>query len=169
MYKFQRLLAILASVLILVALSHVLKSPGYHTVIDYVKFEQETSEELPTVQVHVEDEDISNVQLHQHKEEGNSVPQETHSKETQNTEKKLPTVVILYSQIRSGSTFVGELFNKKVGATYIYEPLWQFSDEFQDIGIQVVNDIAHCQFDRLASVYKKVFNSETFLTSFFGR
>ena len=78
-------------------------------------------------------------------------------------------VVIIFSQIRSGSSFVGELFNRKTGVTYIYEPLWQFPDHFEQEGVQVIDDIARCQFDGLASVYKRVYHSEDFLNSFFGR
>ena len=70
--------------------------------------------------------------------------------------------VILLTQIRFGSTFLGELFNKKTNVTYFYEPVWQFPSHHMQDAVNVINDLSRCRFDRLADIYKKVYDRLSF-------
>jgi len=73
------------------------------------------------------------------------------------------TSVLLVSQCRSGSSVVGELFNRRKGATYLYEPLYplrtangvQAPDELIPRSTELVDDIVHCRFHRLPEIYRQ--------------
>jgi len=73
------------------------------------------------------------------------------------------TSVLLVSQCRSGSSVVGELFNQRRGATYLYEPLYplrtengvQVPDELIRGSTELVDDIVHCRFHRLPRMYRR--------------
>ena len=75
------------------------------------------------------------------------------------------TSVLLVSQCRSGSSVVGELFNRRRGATYLYEPLYplrtadyvQAPDELIPLSTELVNDTVHCRFQRLPEMYRRAF------------
>ena len=70
-------------------------------------------------------------------------------------------VVILLTQMRSGSSVIGELFNQKRGVPYFYEPVFPFGEapctsQWQN-RTQVIENIAHCRFDKLKSQYASGF------------
>lgn len=71
-------------------------------------------------------------------------------------------LVIILSQIRFGSTFLGELFNKKANVSYFYEPVWNFPDDHMVDAVQVIDYLSRCRFDKLRAIYKKVYNSPSF-------
>lgn len=64
--------------------------------------------------------------------------------------KPADTVIIL-TQMRSGSSVMGEIFNQKRGVSYFYEPLLPFFENtcetLRDDRIEVLRKIASCQFD----------------------
>ena len=69
--------------------------------------------------------------------------------------------VILLTQMRSGSSVIGELFNQKLGVPYFYEPVFPFGEEpcnaqWQN-RTQVVEEIANCRFDKLKALYASGF------------
>lgn len=71
-------------------------------------------------------------------------------------------VLILLTQMRSGSSVIGELFNQKHGVPYFYEPVYPFGEtpcksQWQN-RTQVVESIAHCRLENLKSLYAEGFN-----------
>ena len=87
------------------------------------------------------------------------------SKESSGKAAKKARTVIIVSQVRFGSTFLGEFFNKRTDVSYFYEPIWRFPSEHMQDAVKVIKDLSNCRFDRLSSVYEKVFNSNMFSTN----
>lgn len=81
-------------------------------------------------------------------------------------------VVILLTQMRSGSSVIGELFNQKIGVPYFYEPVYPFGEipctaQWRN-RTQVIENIAHCRLDRLTALYTEAFE-RTHRTDGFAR
>ena len=76
-----------------------------------------------------------------------------------------PTAVFLVTQCRSGSSILGELFNRRERVTYLYEPLYPFRESncvqaplgLVAESVQAVEDMARCRFDRLPGLYANAF------------
>ena len=86
-----------------------------------------------------------------------------------NSSVKAQTVFVV-SQIRSGSTFLGEIFNQRANVSYFYEPLWQFPrNKIPNDGMAVLRSITECQLHNLPELYQNVFNSTEFLKNTFAR
>nr|CAB3230871.1 carbohydrate sulfotransferase 3-like [Phallusia mammillata] len=77
--------------------------------------------------------------------------------------------VILLSQMRSGSSVLGELFNQRVNVSFFYEPLYPFGDEtcpqMDKERVAVLEKISKCQFD-LQGHYKKAYLASQLTDSF---
>ena len=69
-----------------------------------------------------------------------------------NEHKKADTVII-FSQIRSGSSFVGDFFNKRMNVSYFFEPVWDVTREHMGDAVTVIEELSNCRFDKLASIY----------------
>nr|XP_039273948.1 carbohydrate sulfotransferase 1-like [Styela clava] len=70
------------------------------------------------------------------------------------------TVVLLIANQRSGSTFVGEIFNQNPKAFYLFEPLFPFTKQCKYLEIErvdLLNDFLQCNFDNLKQAYLKAF------------
>ena len=69
--------------------------------------------------------------------------------------------VILFTKMRSGSSIVGSIFNKRENVTYLYEPLYPFGrGELsckQDLEerLLALKYISTCQFEKLAQLYQE--------------
>ena len=79
------------------------------------------------------------------------------------TTRKSQIAVILISQFRSGSSIIGELFNRNFRhTTYFFEPLQPFGkadwmpvhSALKERSVKVVEDIARCKFRRLTKLYQ---------------
>ena len=76
--------------------------------------------------------------------------------------KRRPDVVILFTQMRSGSSILGELFNQRTDVTYLYEPVFPFDERpcerlYED-RVQVLRHISRCEFFPLPVLYKKAYD-----------
>lgn len=73
-----------------------------------------------------------------------------------------PQVVIVLSQMRSGSSVVGEMFNRRSDVSYFYEPLYPFGmgscNHVSNDRLEVLRKFATCDFDGLDRLYDKAFN-----------
>lgn len=77
--------------------------------------------------------------------------------------KKKRLAVFLVSQCRSGSSIMGEVFNRRSNVAYFYEPLYPFrrsncfttAEDVTEESIRAVEDIAHCRFDELTQLYRR--------------
>ena len=85
------------------------------------------------------------------------------------TSKDRADVVIILSQIRFGSTFLGNFFNKRNNVAYFYEPLWQFPPSTMEDGYSLISDLARCRFHNLSNIYRKVYNTQQFKRNTFAR
>ncbi|XP_039272669.2 carbohydrate sulfotransferase 1-like [Styela clava] len=66
-------------------------------------------------------------------------------------------IVILYGNQRSGSTFMGEMFNKNTNAFYLYEPLFPYTPHchfFNEERLETLKKMMNCQFSDSASAFK---------------
>jgi len=74
----------------------------------------------------------------------------------------VPAAVVLFTQMRSGSSVLGEIFNQRSDVTYFYEPLFPFDerpcDSLLKDRVEVLRQISSCQFGDLRNMYKKAFN-----------
>lgn len=72
--------------------------------------------------------------------------------------------VVIVTQMRSGSTFVGELFNKNENFSYFFEPLYEFRDQIYGGGSNVKN-IAQMAFKHIFQCYFKGMPEDWWLRS----
>lgn len=80
---------------------------------------------------------------------------------------KRQTAVFLVSQCRSGSSIIGELFNRRANVTFLYEPLYPFrefngrplAEALVPKSVEAVEAIARCNFTRLPELYREGFAS----------
>lgn len=78
---------------------------------------------------------------------------------TQNS--KTRKVILLVTNKRSGSSFVGEMFMRNPKAYYLFEPLFPYTREchlLQKERIETLEKFSRCQFDDVRQEYAKVFN-----------
>jgi len=76
-------------------------------------------------------------------------------------EEKPRKVVLIVTNKRSGSSFVGEMFMRNPKAYYLFEPLFPFTrecDRFQRERIETLEKFSQCQFDDVAQEYGRIFN-----------
>ncbi|XP_066298370.1 carbohydrate sulfotransferase 3-like [Branchiostoma lanceolatum] len=79
-----------------------------------------------------------------------------------------PTAVFIFTQMRSGSSFVGELFNQHPGSFYLFEPLW--AAQYYDNGthnvpewqFKLLRGIANCEFEGLEGIMEHFLTAPTF-------
>ncbi|XP_035661871.1 carbohydrate sulfotransferase 3-like [Branchiostoma floridae] len=70
------------------------------------------------------------------------------------------TAVIIVTQMRSGFTFVGEIFNQHPNAFYIFEPLWALENHknktYNNPGMQLelLRGVSGCRFEQIKDVMK---------------
>ncbi|XP_019613959.1 PREDICTED: carbohydrate sulfotransferase 3-like [Branchiostoma belcheri] len=71
------------------------------------------------------------------------------------------TAVIIITQMRSGSTFVGEIFNQHPGAFYIFEPLWALENHRNKtyknnpgMQLELLRGVSSCRFDKIKNIMK---------------
>ena len=65
--------------------------------------------------------------------------------------------VIILTNYRSGSTFLGELFNQHSNAFYIFEPLFPITrkcNRFSDLKTQVLHQYLKCDFPRFTDIFQ---------------
>ncbi|XP_078485025.1 carbohydrate sulfotransferase 1-like [Ciona intestinalis] len=70
-------------------------------------------------------------------------------------------VVILFTTKRSGSTFLGEVFNQNPNAFYLFEPLFPFTrtcDLLREERINTLRQFTECNFKNVSEIYKEAFN-----------
>ncbi|XP_078575967.1 carbohydrate sulfotransferase 1-like [Branchiostoma floridae x Branchiostoma japonicum] len=86
------------------------------------------------------------------------------------TNKMRPSVratAFILSQMRSGSSFVGEIFNQHPGSFYLFEPLWatQFYDNgthnVQEWQFKLLRGVANCQFEGLEDLMEYFMATKT--------
>lgn len=78
---------------------------------------------------------------------------------------KKKTVVILVANQRTGSTFLGEIFNKNPSVFYLFEPLLPYSkhcDILQRERIDLFSDLLQCRFENIKNAYEHAFNISRF-------
>lgn len=66
-------------------------------------------------------------------------------------------LVVLYSNQRSGSSFMGEYFNRNPEAFYLYEPLFPFTprcDFLNEERIRALENMLQCNFSQVREVYE---------------
>ena len=67
-------------------------------------------------------------------------------------------VVILFTKMKSGSTLVGSIFNKRKDITYLYEPLYPYGEFPCNYSLQkrleTLHSISSCQFEKVAMLYQ---------------
>jgi len=69
-------------------------------------------------------------------------------------------VVILYTNKRSGSTFLGEMFNQNPNVFYLFEPLFPYTrscDVLHTRRLDALSQIAECNFANLKDLYAEAF------------
>uniref|UniRef100_H2XJN5 Sulfotransferase n=1 Tax=Ciona intestinalis TaxID=7719 RepID=H2XJN5_CIOIN len=69
-------------------------------------------------------------------------------------------VVILFTTKRSGSTFLGEVFNQNPEAFYLFEPLFPFTrtcDLLREERINALRQFTECNFKNISEIYKNAF------------
>nr|XP_002128541.1 carbohydrate sulfotransferase 1 isoform X1 [Ciona intestinalis] len=68
-----------------------------------------------------------------------------------------PTAVIIFTSMRSGSSFLGELFNQHSQVFYMFEPLHAFGSykEQRENRFRALHDISRCNFTNLPNMYKQ--------------
>nr|XP_026696605.1 carbohydrate sulfotransferase 1 isoform X3 [Ciona intestinalis] len=78
-----------------------------------------------------------------------------------------PTAVIIFTSMRSGSSFLGELFNQHSQVFYMFEPLHAFGSykEQRENRFRALHDISRCNFTNLPNMYKQAVIAEPFLES----
>ena len=77
-----------------------------------------------------------------------------------------PLTVFVVTQCRSGSSFLGEIFNQRRNVTYFYEPLYPFrksncnptTNELKKDSVNATEIIARCEFEKLHQLYQKAFD-----------
>ena len=82
---------------------------------------------------------------------------------TSNTRNR--TAVFLVTQCRSGSSILGELFNRRERVTYLYEPLYPFRAqacspppvELVGKSVRAVEAMTRCDFGGLPKFYKEAY------------
>ena len=75
------------------------------------------------------------------------------------------TAVLLVTQCRSGSSILGELFNRRERVVYLYEPLyplrsygcWPMPVEFEARAVRAVEDMVRCEFADLPALYQEAY------------
>lgn len=70
------------------------------------------------------------------------------------------TVVFILSKQRSGSSFLGQIFNRNKRAYYLYEPLYPFAsdcDRYYKQKLQFLGLISQCDFRTLPATYKRAY------------
>lgn len=75
-------------------------------------------------------------------------------------------VVILYSNQRSGSTFIGEFFNKNREAFYMFEPLFPYSlscSKLYEERLRTLRNISICDFRELPGDYRQAHQATKYL------
>uniref|UniRef100_H2XZN6 Sulfotransferase n=1 Tax=Ciona intestinalis TaxID=7719 RepID=H2XZN6_CIOIN len=65
-----------------------------------------------------------------------------------------PTAVIIFTSMRSGSSFLGELFNQHSQVFYMFEPLHAFGSykEQRENRFRALHDISRCNFTNLPNI-----------------
>ena len=80
------------------------------------------------------------------------------SKEEDPIQRVNTDAVILFTKMKSGSSIVGSIFNKQKGITYLYEPLYPFSEtpcqSLLDQRLAVLHAISSCQFEKIGPLYQ---------------
>ncbi|XP_019645302.1 PREDICTED: carbohydrate sulfotransferase 1-like [Branchiostoma belcheri] len=79
-----------------------------------------------------------------------------------------PTTVFIFTQMRSGSSFVGEIFNQHPGSFYLFEPLWAV--QYYDNGthnvpewqFKLLQAVANCEFAGLEGIMEHFLTAPTF-------
>ena len=74
--------------------------------------------------------------------------------------KKKQKLVLLFSNKRSGSSFVGQFFDKNPNTFYLFEPLFPFTrncDVLVQKRVEVLKQMLNCQFQGIQSEYEKAF------------
>ncbi|XP_078704031.1 carbohydrate sulfotransferase 3-like [Branchiostoma floridae x Branchiostoma belcheri] len=79
------------------------------------------------------------------------------------------TAVLIVTQMRSGSSFVGELFNQHPDVFYVYEPLWALKnhpDKTHNVSeaeqLKLLQGILTCDFKNLVDLMPFYLNNKTF-------
>ena len=97
------------------------------------------------------------------KKEVKNITEQKSDRSFEHTRKKL-TAVLLISQFRSGSSILGEIFNRNKNVTYLFEPLYPLSYQWQSVHDDLVNEsvrsvelMVRCQFEHLTDLYWKAF------------
>ena len=72
-----------------------------------------------------------------------------------NNERKKADTAIIFSQIRSGSSF---FFNTRRNVSFFFEPVWDLTPEHQSDAVTVIEELSNCRFDKLGSIYRKSLN-----------
>ena len=75
------------------------------------------------------------------------------------------TAVLLVTQCRSGSSILGELFNRRERVVYLYEPLYPLRShgcgpipvEFEARAVRAVEDMVRCEFADLPALYQEAY------------
>ncbi|XP_066264527.1 carbohydrate sulfotransferase 3-like [Branchiostoma lanceolatum] len=73
---------------------------------------------------------------------------------------KRRTAVIIMTQMRSGSTFVGEIFNQHPEAFYIFEPLWALENHRNKtynnprMQLELLRGVSGCRFEQIKNIMK---------------
>lgn len=74
-----------------------------------------------------------------------------------------PLSVFVVTQCRSGSSFMGEIFNRRRNVTYFYEPLYPFrkancyaaeEESVRKMSVALVENIARCRFANMSRDYR---------------
>jgi len=66
--------------------------------------------------------------------------------------------VILFTKMKSGSTIVGSIFNKRKKVMYLYEPLYPFSETpcvfALEERLRVLYSVSSCHFEKVGPLYQ---------------
>ena len=81
------------------------------------------------------------------------------------TQEHKTDAVILFTKMKSGSSIVGSIFNKRRGVTYLYEPLYPFSETPCVFALperlSVLHAISRCQFEKVGQLYQMTRRPDT--------
>ncbi|XP_066302192.1 carbohydrate sulfotransferase 3-like [Branchiostoma lanceolatum] len=79
------------------------------------------------------------------------------------------TAILIFTQMRSGSSFLGELFNQHPDVFYVYEPLWalkNYPNKTHNVSdaeqIRLLQGVLTCDFKNLVDVMPFYLNNKTF-------
>lgn len=79
----------------------------------------------------------------------------------QNCKGERRKAVIIHAPARSGSTFLGELFNQHSEVYYLFEPLYEIGYSSQEVRQEIIRDLFLCDYSRIPKIYENIKDYES--------